>query len=470
MGKLFKKVIVTLSLLIVVLLAIAGVNASNNITEDVMAIENDNTNAINVNEVDSIEESIVSVYDDNKLSVSDNEDPISEGSYLKKGPSGYIDSDDMTITYKNPIGYSVRLVGGSPLGESVGFIIYKGDSGTHVGNYYTTADSNGYAYLNEDLKPDTYWIQMVSDNYGSVYNTLTVKINGYSNAKIDITDTYYKYSGGDVIFHWEGYLNGYFNIYKGSNLIHKKQIYPDASGVNTDGDFSEYVYLTKKLSIGSYTVKITDNNGKVIKQASFKVTKMPTYVYCPNVKYTSGGTKYITVKVYDKINDNWATGTVKVKINGKTYKGKLKDGMTQIKAKLPSKTKTYSCKVTFLENSKFKSSSKTFKITVKKATNKKKTTSFTVILPVKLNQYTSKTIGKYKFRAYKHIEYNSNGRDYGVTTTLFKNNKAILLNKYESIHWWHFKSGNWKYMGKGRTISYNEFSNVDKIKVKITIK
>ena len=291
----------------------------------------------------------------------------------------------------------------------------------------------------------------------------------FTYPEIDITDPYYKYSGGDIITYWTGNLNCYFNLYQGNKLIFKKYLTPGGSEVNTDDGFSEYCYLTKKLALGSYTVKITAPNGAVYTKQSFKVTKMPTYVYCPNVKYASGGTKYITVKVYDKINDNWATGTIKVKINGKTYKGKLKDGMAQIKAKLPSKKKTYTCKVIFLENSKFKSSSKTFKITVKKATNKKKTTSFTVVLPVKINQYTSKKIGKYKFRAYKYIEYYSNGRDYGIITTLFKNNKALTLNKYKTSNWWHFKSGTWKYMSK-HTINYNEFSNVDKIKVKITIK
>ena len=392
-------------MLLCVMVSVSAVSAADNMTEEIISIETDNSNEIiNENAADSIEYDVVSVCADDNLTVSEIDDELREGSYFREGPDGYIDSYDKTLTHKSSTKYSVRLVGESPSGESVSFIVYKGDSGVHVGTYSSIADSNGYAYLNKDLEPGKYWVKMVSDNYGSVYNTLTVKINGYRDAKIDITDTYYKYGPGDVIFHWEGYLKGYFNIYKGNKLIHKKLIYPKASKVLTDDDFSQYVYLTKKLALGTYTVKITNTNGKVIKKASFKVTKMPTYVYRPNVKFTSGGTKHLTVTVYNKIDDDSASGSVKVTIDGKTYKAKLNGGEANIKIKVPSKTKTYTCKASFLENSKFKSSSKTFKITVKKPVTKKikkttekstinkKSNSKYVTLKVKYHKFISKTV------------------------------------------------------------------------------
>ena len=304
-------------MLLCVMVSVSAVSAADNMTEEIISIETDNSNEIiDENAADSIEYDVVSVCADDNLTVSEIDDELREGSYFREGPDGYIDSYDKTLTHKSSTKYSVRLVGESPSGESVSFIVYKGDSGVHVGTYSSIADSNGYAYLNKDLEPGKYWVKMVSDNYGSVYNTLTVKINGYRDAKIDITDTYYKYGPGDVIFHWEGYLKGYFNIYKGNKLIHKKLIYPKASKVLTDDDFSQYVYLTKKLALGTYTVKITNTNGKVIKKASFKVTKMPTYIYSPNVKFTSGGTKHLTVSVYNKIDDDSASGSVKVAIDG----------------------------------------------------------------------------------------------------------------------------------------------------------
>jgi hypothetical protein len=79
-------------------------------------------------------------------------------------------------------------------------------------------------------------------------------------------------------------------------------------------------------------------------------------------------------------------------------------------------------------------------------------------------------VGKYAFRAIKYVKYNSNGRYYGVTTTLLKNNKTIAKSKYTATYWWHFKSGTWENFSKTRSVTYNDISNVDKIKAKITIK
>ena len=202
--------------------------------------------------------------------------------------------------------------------------------------------------------------------------------------KLIITTPYYKYSGGDIITYWTGNLNFYFKLYKGNKLIFNKYLTPYGSGVSTDDGYSEYSYLTKKLAIGSYTVKIIAHNGALYTMKSFKVTKMPTYIDCPNVKVKYGTTKYIIAKVYRKLDNDWASGTVKFTINGKTYKAKLKQGEAKIKIKVPSKIKTYSCKVKFLENSKYKGCSKKFKLIVKKTlVLKSKTTTKSVSLYTK---------------------------------------------------------------------------------------
>ncbi|WP_406537008.1 hypothetical protein [Methanobrevibacter sp.] len=484
------KKLMIIAMIFVTLLAVSAISAADNMTNDCITIENENVDeSISINQVDSIQNTVAPSYDTN-LSVTESNDVLNEGSYLEKGPCGYIDSEDMAITYKDSVKYGVRLVGDYPNGESVRFIVYKGDSGTHVGDYYTVADSEGYAYLEKDLVPDKYWIQIVSDNYGSVYNRLTVKINGYSDAKIDITNTYYKYADGDIIFHWEGYLKGYFNIYKGSKLIHKKQIYPNAPGVFTDDDFSQYAYLTKKLSIGTYTVKIINSNGKVIKQASFKVNKIPTYVYCQNINAKYKTTKYITAKVYDKIDGNKASGTVKVTINGKTYKAKLKNGVAKIKIKVPSKIKTYKSKVTFLANSKYKGSATPFKLIVKKTlvnsktitkkktpakktTVKKKSTSkYKVITTKAKSKWITKKSGKFTVKTkiwdmtagsrapYKYID-----------TTLYKNGKQVINTKYYVKYKINGKWTGWKKYGTTSTAHHRyavkDGAKVGQIKVKV---
>lgn len=211
-----------------------------------------------------------------------------------------------------------------------------------------------------------------------------VQYPDFTFPKLIITTPYYKYSGGDIITYWTGNLNCYFKLYKGNKLIFNKYLTPHGSGVSTDDGYSEYSYLTKKLAIGSYTVKIIAPNGALYTKKSFKVTKMPTYIDCPNVKVKYGTTKYITVEVYRKLDNDWASGTVKFTINGKTYKAKLKQGEAKIKIKVPSKIKIYTCKVKFLENSKYKGSSKKFKLIVKKTiVLKSKTTTKSVSLYTK---------------------------------------------------------------------------------------
>ena len=214
-------------------------------------------------------------------------------------------------------------------------------------------------------------------------------------------------------------------------------------------------------------------DGKTLAQSTIKIVKTPTKVKISSIKGKPGTKKYVTATVYDKSDGlkHWG-GKVTFKINGKTYKVKVKDGVAKLKIKLPSKEKTYNCKAIFSGDKNSKGSSKTFTLTVKKAstTKKKKTISFTVTAPVKFDKYSSKKVGKYTFRTIKYVEYNSNGRYYGVATTILKNNKPIAKSKYTSTYWWHFKSGVWKYFSKNRSVTYDDVSKVDKIKVKITIK
>lgn len=252
------------------------------------------------------------------------------------------------------------------------FIFNNIESGLHQFNISYSGDDKYYSIS----KSITVTIKSKEVN-----NAPNVQYPDFTFPKLIITTPYYKYSGGDIITYWTGNLNCYFKLYKGNKLIFNKYLTPYGSGVSTDDGYSEYSYLTKKLAIGSYTVKIIAPNGALYTKKSFKVTKMPTYIDCPNVKVKYGTTKYITVKVYRKLDNDWASGTVKFTINGKTYKAKLKQGVAKIKIKVPSKIKTYACKVKFLENSKYKGSSKKFKLIVKKTiVLKSKTTTKSVSL------------------------------------------------------------------------------------------
>ena len=384
-------------------------------------------------------------------------------------------TNPLYIDYVDIVEYKVRVSENDKYAANQMVYFQIGDE-----TYNATSDENGFAILKIHLKAGDYTI---TTKYANIVKSESIHLrpayvgNKYQKAYISTRNAYYN-EDNKITYGWEGNLDGYFEIYNGNSLV-------DSQNLNTGGYQYDYMtynehgyeYSTNKLKVGSYTVKIITNDGTVVKIASFKIIKTPTELEM--ISKTTNANEKVTIsnKILDGIMGGYAktaTGKVTLKINGKSYSAKVKNGKFSVSFKAPSNAKKYSCKLTFSGDSNYKSSSTKFTVTVKKATIKKtttkKTTSFTVILPVKLNQYTSKTIGKYKFRVYKHIEYNSNGRDYGITATLFKNNKALTLNKYESTYWWHFKSGKWKYMEKRRTISYNEFSNVDKIKVKITIK
>ena len=365
-------------------------------------------------------------------------------------------------------GLTKQLINGT-----ANFIFNNIESGLHQFNISYSGDDKYYSIS----KSITVTIKSKEVN-----NAPNVQYPDFTFPKLIITTPYYKYSGGDIITYWTGNLNCYFKLYKGNKLIFNKYLTPHGSGVSTDDGYSEYSYLTKKLAIGSYTVKIVAPNGALYTKQSFKVNKLSTFVSCKSVKAKHGTTKYITVNVYKKIGGDWPSGTVKLKINGKTYKAKLKQGEAKIKIKVPSKIKTYGGKVTFLENSKYKGSSKTFKLIVKKSviTKKKKPKSFTVVVPVKLNQYTSKTVGKYKVKLHKYLTDFGSYQQINISLNLYKNNKKIKSSSpvYKTKVWYHLKSGSWKYLGINNygkityvnKFTYNQYLNVDKVKVTVWVK
>ena len=299
--------------------------------------------------------------------------------------------------------------------------------------------------------------------------------NKCRNVYISAVNEYYN-QNMEINYGWEGNLDGYFKIFKGNSLIYNKRI-NTGSNVSDYFEYSkhDYNYANNQLSVGSYTVKLVADDGTILKTSSFKIIKTPTELSIGSKKAKSGKKITISSYVLDDIMGGCAkkaNGKVTLKVNGKSYSANVKNGKFSISFKSPTKTKKYSCKLTYSGNSNYKGSSTKFTLTVKKTTSikKKKPKSFTVTVPVKFDKYSSKKVGKYTFRTIKYVKYNDNGRDYGVTTTLLKNKKPMLKSKYKATYWWHFKSGTWKNLSKTRTVTYYDVKNVDKIKAKITIK
>lgn len=236
-------------------------------------------------------------------------------------------------------------------------------------------DSDGYATLKIHLKAGTYKIKTESIN-DFKENTLEVKKvfveNKYKGVYVKSLTDYFK-GKKKIKFGWKGNLLGYFKIYKGNKLVFQTKL-------NSNGyinDYFKYSSHNRKYSIskfkqaGIYKAVITNKQGKVLAKAKINVKKAPTHIKCSSFLTKVGSKKSIKVYVYDKSKSRkHVVGAVKVKINGKTYKAKVKKGFAVIKnVKFPLKVKTYVGNVKFLANKNYKSSSKKFKVGVRKLTS-----------------------------------------------------------------------------------------------------
>ena len=272
------------------------VSIENNVTNDVVSveemadevvsIENDDLKMGSINHDDL---SLVTCEDNNssKEKLAKNQEDVLSKS--ESGPSGHIESKDVTLISKNPIGYKVRLVGENVANQEVSFEVlefYDDKGGIQTYDYFdTVSDANGYATLKGYLPYGKYLIVTSTWNHGYVENYVTVKPNGYKDMylNVDKTDKSIKYG-------WSGVFDGYLKIYKNNKLLKKIRMKTFDGRYDYWQNFNRY--SIKKFSAGKYTVKIVNNKNKIIKKKSFTIKKSKK---TSKKKKSSSKYKYITI-------------------------------------------------------------------------------------------------------------------------------------------------------------------------------
>ena len=249
----------------------------------------------------------------------------------------------------------------------------------------------------------------------------------YADVYIDSITTKYN-SGKYLYFGWYGEFDGYFEVYKSGSLIHEEYMY---------GYDEDYQWSLEDLSPGTYTAKLVTYNGITLGSGKIVIQKSSSKISVKSFKATAGSTFYCYAYVKDKYTSkNYNGGTVKFKINGKTYAAKLKNGVAVAKIKIPNTVKKFTCKATFSGGKNVYSSSTKFTVTVKK-----KPVYKTVTIATKMSnyKYVTKYYGKYKIQTFKF--------KHSFTTLcifLYKNGKMLKKNQYLTKV--HYKSdGKWQW-------------------------
>ncbi|WP_295611856.1 hypothetical protein [uncultured Methanobrevibacter sp.] len=325
--------------------------------------------------------------------------------------------------------------------------------------FSSTSDSQGYASFKTHLKAGTY---DVTTNYAGISNKNTIAVNkvyvgnDYRNAHIQSMTGHYN-GKNKISYSWEGNLKGYFRIYKGNNIIYETEF-------NTNGYISDYMAYDKHdyyyegseiNAVGTYKAVIADENGNELAKASIVITKAPTHTNPKSGETPIGSLGILEQHVLDESGSSKNIGgTAKLKIAGKTYKAKVKDGIAQFKVKMPIKAKTYKGILKFSGDKNYKGCSASFKIKLYKTNmvilkkNKSiKVGKYTIKLSSKQYKSLVKAFNKGKYKSikivtnYKHkvkVPYTKAVKQYKTTTavkTWYAGSYLPMINRMEDNGW-----------------------------------
>lgn len=322
---------------------------------------------------------------------------------------------------------------------------------------------------------------------GSTYtkNDLDFEINVFDKV----------YSRASLYCNWElkmavnnEIFTGYMKIFRGDSCIFTKYISGYGGSCSWDSETAP---------AGEYTVKIINDDGTELISKPFTIYKAKSRVdyiqiggyalhNLPSNGFKAGTKQYFSFDAIETgTGNNLKQGTAKIILNGKTYKIKINsEGVANIKIKLPSKPKKYKCIIKLIGTKNYYGSSKTLNLRIKsKKTAKKVVKSqtkkrseqklFTVKIPLWVNIYSIKKIGKYKIKIKKDQHLTQNHERYsGYRLKCYVNGKPMNENKYKVKIWFHINSYGWIFAGinnygsiTSNKLTYYQYSTMDKAKI-----
>ena len=335
----YKKIMI-LAMLLVSLLAISAVSASENATgnsvsaEDTTNVIDLNDNSANVNDVENEkvtnnQEILKSTDSKDTISLDSKDNVLSESSpryyqysvnvydtTINYGSSGAISMSITPCTYSNYYAYDFYLK------------VYDSNNNVKINkNYYSTSSAYSKTYVvgSNELSPGTYTIKIVNYEDSSVMDTATLTVkssSGYSTTyppysaySVSVYDTTINYgSSGTISMSISPASSSYrykydFNlkIYDSNNNLKISKNY-----YSTSSRYSEtYTLGSNQLSAGTYTIKIVnDIDNKVMDTAKLTIKSTSSGYTYTNPTYTA-----YSVSVYDTTINYGSSGTISMSIS-----------------------------------------------------------------------------------------------------------------------------------------------------------
>jgi len=291
---------------------------------------------------------------------------------------------------------------------------------------------------------------------GEAYSN-TFKVNVGSGTVIEANNMTFTYNSNEKLVMYLKDSQG--------NALKGNEIAVNLNGMNHTAttDDEGKATLTIDLIPGEYTAEISFSgaSGYLSSLANARITinKIDSQLIAPSISTTYNVAKNLVVTLKDDKGNVLSGKTVTVNLNGKVY-NKITDAKGQIKISVSLPAKEYSAKITFAGSDIYKSSAKTIKVTVKKATPKLIASSKKFKAKSKSKKVTV-TFKNNKGKAMKKVKLTLKvkGKTYKATTNAkgkatFNLKKLTKKGKYSAV---------FKYSGSS---NYKQASK----KIRVTIK